>query len=255
MTIDIGSKFMMLINIILLFLMTITGQVAYGDFNVGHEPVKFSVSADSGSVSTTGDIYMEGGIVVGRDVGGSYAYELRPDGAIHAKSAVIIGEEGTEITFSANNRDLTISSKYSAHNVNISWDTSNNSWTTVSDRRLKTDIINETNVLPRIMAVPLRNYSWKSEGDINIRTIGFIAQEVQPHFPHLVGAAQFNEDDPTYLTLAKGLGDLAFAGVRELKLEKDRDVARLTNEIERLKTMINHMQALNKPRVLKVSDE
>ena len=249
----------MLINIILLFLMTITGQVAYGsDFNVGREPVKFSVSAGSGTVSTKGHIYMEGGIVEGRDVGGNYAYELRPDGEIHAKSSFIIREEGNTITFSANGNGeglLITSTDYSDDSTYMSWDPVDNRWVAVSDRRLKTDIINETNVLPRIMAVPLRNYSWKSEGDINIRTIGFIAQEVQPHFPHLVGAAQFNEDDPTYLTLAKGLGDLAFAGVRELKLEKDRDVARLTNEIERLKTMINHMQALNKPRVLKVSDE
>jgi len=107
-----------------------------------------------------------------------------------------------------------------------------------SDRRLKQNIENEENLLNRIMQVRVRNFYWKDflEADgASFKEVGFIAQEVEPHFPHLVSELKNPETDITYKSLATGdFGILAFGGVRELKVEKDREIEVLQAELENL---------------------
>jgi len=107
-----------------------------------------------------------------------------------------------------------------------------------SDRRLKQNIENEENLLNRIMQVRVRNFYWKDflEADgASFKEVGFIAQEVEPHFPHLVSELKNPETDITYKSLATSdFGILAFGGVRELKVEKDREIEVLQAELENL---------------------
>jgi len=232
---------MMIINIISFVWITITGSVTYGEnlFNLKNGLVRIDAT---GAMHSKGHVY-------GYKQDGTLAYHLGSVGNVVAWEALqIAGDRQVQIeklTHPQADGGITITawSDDGSESEYVQWNKDTDYWSWPSDRRLKTDIIDETNVLPRIMAVPLRNYSWKSEGDINIRTIGFIAQEVQPHFPHLVGAAQVNEEDTEYLTLGNRLGDLAFAGVRELKLEKDRELEMLLNKIE---ILTNEVELLKK---------
>ena len=67
------------------------------------------------------------------------------------------------------------------------------------------------------------------------KEIGFIAQEVEPHFPHLVGEIKNPETGISYKSLGSSdFGILAFGGVRELKLEKDREIESLKAELEKM---------------------
>ncbi|SVC27478.1 uncharacterized protein METZ01_LOCUS280332, partial [marine metagenome] len=104
-----------------------------------------------------------------------------------------------------------------------------------SDRRLKQDIEDEKNILERIMQIRVRNFYWKDYLEAPNKTMGLIAQEVEPHFPHLVGEMKNPETDITYKTLGSSdFGILAFGGVRELKLEKDREIESLKAELEKM---------------------
>ena len=69
----------------------------------------------------------------------------------------------------------------------------------------------------------------------SFKEVGFIAQEVEPHFPHLVSELKNPETDIAYKSLATSdFGILAFGGVRELKVEKDREIEVLQAELENL---------------------
>jgi len=125
----------------------------------------------------------------------------------------------------------------------ISWDGDGN-WDDVSsDLRLKTDIDPEKNILNRLMELEVKNYRWKDEPEKLTKMIGFVAQDVKPWFPSLVGEAKNSENDETTLTLKSGaFGILAVGGLKELKLEKDAEIAELKallhDEIAELKGQI-----------------
>ena len=108
-----------------------------------------------------------------------------------------------------------------------------------SDQRLKRDIESVDNVLEKVMKVSLKSFKWKNQESPE-KIIGFIAQEVEPYFPHLINTKklQDSDDDTDYLTVVNNFGPLAFAGVRELKLEKDKNIASLNNKIKILKSAI-----------------
>ena len=63
---------------------------------------------------------------------------------------------------------------------------SNGSWNTVSDERLKKDVVYLDNILPEILSLKPASYRMKRGGDDAIRDFGFIAQEVQPIFPEII---------------------------------------------------------------------
>jgi hypothetical protein len=113
-------------------------------------------------------------------------------------------------------------------------------WTFSSDRKLKTKIETETNILSRIMQVPIRNYVWKTDMDAKEKNVGVIAQEVEPYFPHLVSDHLNNETGETTKAVAySGLGVLAFGGVKELKEEKDAEIQALQLKNQSLQDQLN----------------
>ena len=101
------------------------------------------------------------------------------------------------------------------------WDGDNN-LDYSSDISLKTNIKDEENILERLLKLKVKNYQWKDEeGEDPVKT-GFIAQEVQPVFPNLVGSVTDPETGETSLTLKyTGFGVLAVGAIKELKAEVD----------------------------------
>ena len=135
---------------------------------------------------------------------------------------------------------------YHGTNRTISWDGDSN-WDLASDISLKTDIEKETNILNRLLQLDVKNYHWKDNPQATTKKIGFIAQDVKPLFPSLVGQIQDEEtDDASTLTLKYAeFGVLAIGGLKELKQEKDAEIAELKtkidSEINQLKTQIKQL--------------
>jgi hypothetical protein len=130
-------------------------------------------------------------------------------------------------------------------NKKMSWDGDNN-WDSESDIISKIDIENEENLLSRLMQLDVKNYRWKGDKKSNSKTIGFIAQDVRPLFPALVGELKGNDDFQPKLTLKYAqFGVLAVGGLKELKLQKDAEIAelrsRFESEIEALKAQIRQL--------------
>ncbi len=123
---------------------------------------------------------------------------------------------------------------YHGHNRRVSWDGDTN-WDWASDRNAKTDIESEQNILQRLMQLDVKNFRWKDCPESTPKTIGLIAQDVQPLFPNLVGEMPASNGVEKHLTLKLGaFGVLAVGAVKELKVEIDE----LRKEIEKLS--LNH---------------
>jgi hypothetical protein len=138
---------------------------------------------------------------------------------------------------------------YSHYGVDriLTWDGDGN-WDVESDLRLKTDIDPEKNILNRLMELEVKNYRWKDEPEKLTKSIGFVAQDVKPWFPSLVGETKNSHNEETTLTLKSGaFGILAVGGLKELKLEKDAEIAELKallhDEIAELKTQIQQLKS------------
>ncbi|NEO45755.1 MAG: hypothetical protein F6K55_17130 [Moorea sp. SIO4A3] len=99
-------------------------------------------------------------------------------------------------------KNLIFEIQNSIHGTNkkMRWDGDTN-WDSVSDLSLKTDIENEGNILSRLMQLDVKNYRWKDNPEANIKKIGFVAQDVQPLFPAIVGEFKDQDADESTLTL------------------------------------------------------
>lgn len=148
------------------------------------------------------------------------------------------------MTVSVNRKGVTLTLAKSHHSQSEKtaiWDGDNN-WDFPSDLRLKQDVEKEQNILERLIQLDVKNYRWKDEHNAP-KQIGMVAQDVQPLFPALVGNYSAHElQNEATLTLKYGcFGVLAIGGLKELKLEKDIEVARLEKEINNLKAKLEAM--------------
>jgi hypothetical protein len=120
-------------------------------------------------------------------------------------------------------------------NRTINWDGDNN-WGLNSDIRLKTDIETEGNILARLMQLEVKNFQWKAGPEREHKMLGFIAQDVKPLFPALVGAVEDPGTNESTLTLKyANFGVLAVGAIKELKLEYDQRIVALEQEITDLR--------------------
>ncbi|MGB1091211.1 MAG: tail fiber domain-containing protein [Oceanobacter sp.] len=120
----------------------------------------------------------------------------------------------------------------------ISWNGDNN-WDFLSDRKLKKDIENEVNILDRLTQFDVKSYRWKDNDDRKEKMIGFIAQDIQPHFPALVGSTTDEYTGETTLSLKYGgFGVLAVGAIKEMKQAYDAKISGLEQEITDLKNLI-----------------
>jgi len=140
-------------------------------------------------------------------------------------------------------------------------------WDFYSDRRLKENIENEDNILDRLLKLDVVNYDFiippdteekirKAEAEKGVvdhgeklKEIGFIAQDVEQYFPSLVSETEDERYDFKVKALGySSFGILAVGGIKELKIEKDKDIAGLNNtitelrsEVEKLRDLVNQL--------------
>lgn len=103
-------------------------------------------------------------------------------------------------------------------------------WTTTSDRRLKRDIEPLEGLLADALALEPSTYFYIGEDpSTEMRSIGFIAQDVQERFPSLV------DEDEGYLSLNyAGLNVVALGATLELSRELDRELDGFEGELAAL---------------------
>lgn len=123
----------------------------------------------------------------------------------------------------------------------IVWDGDGN-WDASSDRKLKKNIEDAEPVLDRALQVQLRRYNWKDETDGSKKSLGVIAQELQPLFPEMVGQTEEKETGETHLTVGySDFGMIAIKAIQELKVRHDAEVNGLKAELTDLKAQMKQV--------------
>ena len=111
-----------------------------------------------------------------------------------------------------------------------------------SDRRFKKEIKNldQTDTLSKVLKLQGVTYKWRQDdfpnrGFDDKTWMGLIAQDVEKVFPHFV-----SEDPDGYKHLKYGLMTTVLVeAIKELKVEKDREIDALKAENEALKSEYN----------------
>ncbi len=117
------------------------------------------------------------------------------------------------------------------------------SWTDSSDIRLKTGVEPLDGALDRLLCLRGVTYEWvepEKHGNLTGTQIGMIAQDVEEVFPKWVGT-----DNDGYKTLGfRGFEALTVEALRELKAEKDAEIAAQRGEIVAMKARIEALEKL-----------
>jgi hypothetical protein len=115
------------------------------------------------------------------------------------------------------------------------------SWSDTSDARLKKNIQPLEHSLDRLLNLRGVTYEWlepAKHGDLRGPQIGMIAQDVEPHFPQWVG-----EDNDGYKTLGfTGFEALTVEALRDLRAEKDREIAELEEIVRQQRAMLEEQR-------------
>jgi hypothetical protein len=118
-----------------------------------------------------------------------------------------------------------------------------NTWTISSDERLKMDVTPLENSLDRLLKLRGVSFRWidpEAHGGRTGVETGLIAQEVEEVFPEWVGA-----DASGYKTLTVGgFEALAAEALRELRAEKDSQIAQQQRQIDSLSRRIEVLEEL-----------
>ncbi|NET27731.1 tail fiber domain-containing protein [Okeania sp. SIO1I7] len=107
-------------------------------------------------------------------------------------------------------------------------------WISPSDQRIKKDIEPLSNVLEEVMKLQPRSYRWFDSQDNSRKFLGFIAQEVEQVFPDCVS----KNDDLKGLNY-NDFAVMAIAAIKEVKLEYDKRIAALEQELADLKKKVD----------------
>jgi len=108
----------------------------------------------------------------------------------------------------------------------------NGSYEAGSDRRLKTDIAPLEPVLSRVLALKPSSYRFKSSPQAETKSLGLIAQEVEPLFPELVSST--GEDEDLKTLEYQGFSVLAIKAIQE----QQALIEKLTARIEALERQV-----------------
>jgi hypothetical protein len=127
----------------------------------------------------------------------------------------------------------------------IVWDGDGN-WDATSDRRLKKDIEDAESVLERVLRVQLRRFHWKSDPEDAKKTLGVIAQELQPLFPDMVGESEMKATNEKMLTVGySDFGMIAVKAIQELKVKQDAEIADLKGQMAEMKAQMTELLRVN----------
>ncbi len=122
---------------------------------------------------------------------------------------------------------------------------SDGSWVSLSDRRLKTDIVSIGDVLSSVLKLEPKRFRYIANDANTPASIGFIAQDVRELFPEITSQEQEDE----YIGIAYShLGVLSIKAIQEQQTiiqTQQKTIERLQSQIDDL---INRMEALEQSR-------
>ncbi len=116
-----------------------------------------------------------------------------------------------------------------------------NTWTIVSDARLKKNVRTIDNALKDLLSLRGVTYQWidpETQGGLDGTYTGLIAQEVEQVFPEWIGEGS---DGYKHLTVI-GFEGIIVEALRELREEKDRQLRIAKLQIERLERQVAGIQ-------------
>lgn len=122
----------------------------------------------------------------------------------------------------------------------VAYVNTNGSWTVDSDRTLKKSIYDMRPTLDRVMQMRPVTYQYIEQEDNAQRTIGFIAQEVQPLFPEMVTTGEDGKLGMAY----SYAGVIAIKAIQEQQEIIDNQKKQLTFQEERLQKLEAEMAEL-----------
>lgn len=123
----------------------------------------------------------------------------------------------------------------------VAYVNTNGAWTVNSDRRLKKNVVNMPSTLSRVLQMRPVSYHYNKQKDNADRSLGFIAQEVQPLFPEMV-----TEGEDGYLGMS-----YSYAGVIAIKaVQEQQDIIQAQEqEIQALKTQLQAQETAFEQRL------
>ncbi len=135
-------------------------------------------------------------------------------------------------------------------------------WLSGSDARLKQDITAMGGVLPRVLQLRPVAYHFRNDAKKNSRSLGLIAQEVEPLFPEVVGehdgmkALAYSELVPVAIGAIQELNEKVLSEAASLRAEnaglnhkldeKDADVQQLIQQNKSLASRLSELEQLVK---------
>ena len=203
----------------------------YTEFRINNS-TKMRIDGATGNVGIKTTSTGGGDLVIGGFSGSSSS--AAGNAAIQFKGASTSGE----ILFQDQSGDPDICFGYNGSSY-VSYINHDGSYAESSDRRLKENIEPLANVLSKVMQLSPKYYKYKESavGGNRQTKVGFIAQDVQEHFPSIV------DDDKEFLGLSYSkFGVLSIKAVQELKNEKDVEIESLNNQLAALTELVNDLQ-------------
>ncbi len=117
-------------------------------------------------------------------------------------------------------------------------------YTTVSDRRMKRDIESVGSVLDKVLKLDPVQYYFTTEKNPTTKSLGFIAQDIQPVFPSLV---KYSKEDDRYSLDYSGFSVLAIKAIQEQNeviTEQKSEIEKLKGELDALKGQVEEIKKL-----------
>ncbi|MCB0519268.1 MAG: tail fiber domain-containing protein [Saprospiraceae bacterium] len=113
-----------------------------------------------------------------------------------------------------------------------------------SDRRLKKDFEPMTDVLSKVMKLEAMKYHFLKESDEDLKSLGFMAQDVAPYFPELAYLNKRDDGSEYYVMNYAALSVVAVAAVQEQQqiIEgQQKGIADMRQELADLKAIIEKL--------------
>ena len=118
-------------------------------------------------------------------------------------------------------------------------------YSAISDKRVKNDIEDLYSVLDKVLLLKAKKYHFLSQSEQDNKYIGFIAQEVLPLFPELVG---YNEETDRYNLDYATFSIVAIKAIQEQQNELT-ELRQQVAELQSLQLSItSRLEALEDPR-------
>ena len=174
-----------------------------------------------------------GGLALGSIAGVDFAkLDVHPNSGNYAVSVRDTG--GTVRFYVHGNGKVSMGTSSSTYQLTVSGTagkTGGGQWSVFSDRRLKKNIAPLVGALERLLKLRGVSYEYKKPAAINETAgehIGFVGQEVEEVFPDWISET----DDGHKVLSIKGATALTVEALRELRAEKDREIAELRAQLD-----------------------